>query len=134
MVLSDIQVIPVRQHHLGYTILLIQHTTHKHPKIRKHSTCSMQDDKHHDNARTNSNVGPQNNEFLITIAMEFHQPMVSPFGWRSDNGAHPCENDAAQAIVVLGGEVQSEWSTNSIIVWDPSTMEWKNGPNLNDRR
>ena len=53
----------------------------------------------------------------------------------SDNGAHPCENDAAeQTIVVLGGEVQSEWSTNSIIVWDPSTMKWENGPNLNDRR
>ena len=53
----------------------------------------------------------------------------------SDNGAHPCENDAAaQTIVVLGGGTQSEWCTNSVIVWHPSTMEWDNGPNLNDRR
>ena len=53
----------------------------------------------------------------------------------SDNGVHPCENDAAaQTIVVLGGATQSEWCSNSVIVWDPSTMEWRLGPNLNDKR
>ena len=53
----------------------------------------------------------------------------------SDNGAQPCENDAAaQTIVVLGGGTPSEWCTNSVIVWDPSTMEWRLGPNLNDKR
>ena len=49
--------------------------------------------------------------------------------------AHPCENDAAaQTIVVLGGGNESEWCTNSVIVWDPSTMEWRLGPDLNDKR
>ena len=53
----------------------------------------------------------------------------------SDNGFHPCENDAAaQTIVVIGGETQSEWCSDSVIVWDPSTMEWRLGPNLNDNR
>ena len=45
------------------------------------------------------------------------------------------ENDAAgQTIVVIGGVNQSEFITNSVIVWDPSTMEWKNGPSLSDER
>ena len=49
--------------------------------------------------------------------------------------AHPCENDAAaQTIVVLGGGNESDWLINSVIVWDPSTMEWRLGPNLNDKR
>ena len=44
------------------------------------------------------------------------------------------ENGAGgQSIVVIGGQVQRE-STNSVIVWDPFTMEWRNGPSLNDRR
>ena len=56
----------------------------------------------------------------------------------SVNGVNPCcENDtvaAAETIVMLGGEVRSDWSTNSVIVWDPSTKGWKKGPNLNDKR
>ena len=49
------------------------------------------------------------------------------------------ENDAGgQTIVVIGGLMQSgEFGgeyTNSVIVWDPSTKRWRNGPNLNDRR
>ena len=53
----------------------------------------------------------------------------------SDNGVHPCESDAAaRTIVVLGGATQSEWCSNSVIVWDPSAMEWRRGPNLNDKR
>ena len=44
------------------------------------------------------------------------------------------ENDAAgQTIVVIGGVNQSEHITNSVIVWDPSTKRWRNGPSLNDR-
>ena len=44
------------------------------------------------------------------------------------------ENDlAGQTIVVIGGEMMRRY-TNSVIVWDPSTMEWRNGPSLNDRR
>ena len=42
------------------------------------------------------------------------------------------ENDAGgHTIVVIGGKVQRE-STNSVIVWDPSTKRWRNGPSLND--
>ena len=45
------------------------------------------------------------------------------------------ENDAAgQTIVVIGGHRQSEYITNSVIVWDSSTKRWRNGPSLNDRR
>ena len=41
---------------------------------------------------------------------------------------------AGQTIVVLGGQMQRVGCINSVIVWDPSTKRWRNGPNLNDRR
>ena len=45
------------------------------------------------------------------------------------------ENGAGgQTIVVIGGRMQSGEYTNSVIVWDPSTKRWRNGPSLNDRR
>ena len=46
------------------------------------------------------------------------------------------ENGAGgQTIVVIGGIMQeSEYITNSVIVWDPLTKRWRNGPSLNDRR
>ena len=45
------------------------------------------------------------------------------------------ENDAGgQTIVVIGGERQRVGCTNSVIVWDPSTNRWRNGPRLNDKR
>ena len=45
------------------------------------------------------------------------------------------ENDAGgQTIVVIGGQMRSGEFTNSVIVWDPSTKRWRNGPSLNDRR
>ena len=45
------------------------------------------------------------------------------------------ENGAGgQTIVVIGGLVQRVGWTNSVIVWDPSTKRWRNGPSLNDRR
>ena len=44
------------------------------------------------------------------------------------------ENGAGgQTIVAIGGE-RPTGCTNSVIVWDPSTMEWRNGPSLNDKR
>ena len=39
-----------------------------------------------------------------------------------------------QTIVVIGGQMLRGENTNPVIVWDPSTMEWRNGPSLNDRR
>ena len=45
------------------------------------------------------------------------------------------ENGAGgQTIVVIGGLMQSDSYTNSVIVWDPSTKRWRNGPSLNYRR
>ena len=45
------------------------------------------------------------------------------------------ENGAGgQTIVVIGGRMPSGEYTNSVIVWDPSTKRWRNGPSLNDRR
>ena len=45
------------------------------------------------------------------------------------------ENDAAgQTIVIIGGRMRRVGYTNSVIVWDPSTKRWRNGPSLNDRR
>ena len=45
------------------------------------------------------------------------------------------ENDSAvQTIVIIGGRMASGEYTNSVIVWDPSTKRWRNGPSLNDRR
>ena len=53
----------------------------------------------------------------------------------SGNGAHPYENDAAgQTIVVLGGRMRSIGCTSSVVIWDPSTMEWRHGPNLSVNR
>ena len=45
------------------------------------------------------------------------------------------ENGAGgQSIVVIGGQMQSDFCTNSVIVWDRSTKRWRNGPSLNDKR
>ena len=45
------------------------------------------------------------------------------------------ENDTGgQSVVVIGVRMQSDFYTNSVIVWDPSTKRWSNGPSLNDRR
>ena len=45
------------------------------------------------------------------------------------------ENGAGgQTIVVIGGRMQRVGYTNSVIVWDPFTKRWRNGPSLNDRR
>ena len=43
------------------------------------------------------------------------------------------ENGAGgQSIVVIGGRMRRVGYTNSVIVWDPSTKRWTNGPSLND--
>ena len=45
------------------------------------------------------------------------------------------ENGAGgQTIVVIGGRMQRVGCTNSVIVWDPFTKTWRNGPSLNDKR
>ena len=68
----------------------------------------------------------------------------SPLGGRQREG-QACvvvssndENDApgAQTIVVVGGRTgrYATNATNSVIIWDPSIQNWRDGPNLNDRR
>ena len=45
------------------------------------------------------------------------------------------ENGAGgQTIVVIGGRIPSREYMNSVVVWDPSTKRWRNGPSLNDKR
>ena len=76
----------------------------------------------------------------------------SPLQWNSTNQWSPllgggreyqacvtiesCNENGAggQTIVVIGGTMQRHLYTNSVIVWDPSTKRWRNGPSLNDRR
>ena len=45
------------------------------------------------------------------------------------------ENGAGgQTLAVIGGRMQSGEYTSSVIVWDPSTKSWRNGPSLSDGR
>ena len=57
-----------------------------------------------------------------------YQACVTIESGSDENGA------GGQTIVVIGGRMQSDSYTNSVIVWDPSTKRWRNGSNLNDRR
>ena len=72
--------------------------------------------------------------------MEFHQPVVYPFGWTMEYQACMAiesgnENGAGgETIVVIGGQMHRVGYNNSAIVWDPSTNRWRNGHSLNDRR
>ena len=42
--------------------------------------------------------------------------------------------EGGQTVVVIGGRMPSGQYTSSVIVWDPSSKRWRNGPSLNDRR
>ena len=45
------------------------------------------------------------------------------------------ENDnEVQSIVVLGGATEGNLPTDSVIVWDSSTKQWRQGPSLNEKR
>ena len=63
---------------------------------------------------------------LLGGGREFQASVTIESG--NENGA------GGQTIVVIGGLMQSGEYTNSVIVWDPSTKRWRNGPSLNDRR
>ena len=56
------------------------------------------------------------------------QACVTTESGSGENGA------GGQSIVVIGGLIRRVGYTNSVIVWDPSTKRWRNGPSLNDRR
>ena len=91
-------------------------------------------------------------EIMSSLSSSSSSSLSSQLQWNSTNQWSPLlgggrdgqacmtiesgnENGAGgQTIVAIGGEWQSDSYTNSVIVWDPSTKRWRNGPSLNDRR
>ena len=91
-------------------------------------------------------------EIMSSLSTSSSSSSSSQLQWNSTNQGSPLlgggrefqacvtiesgnENCAGgQTIVVIGGERQSGEYTNYVIVWDPSTKRWRNGPSLNDRR
>ena len=43
-------------------------------------------------------------------------------------------DNEVQSIVVLGGRTKDHSATDSVIVWDSSTKQWRQGPSLNKKR
>ena len=90
-------------------------------------------------------------EIMSSLSTSSSSSSSSQFQWNSTNQWSPLlggrriyqacvtiesgnENGAGgQTIVVIGGERRTG-CTNSVIVWDPSTKRWRNGPSLNDER
>ena len=91
-------------------------------------------------------------EIMSSLSLSSSSPSSSQLQWNSTNQWSPLlgggrayqacvtivsgnENGSGgQTIVVIGGRIQSVFYTNSVIVWDPSTKRWRNGPRLNDKR
>ena len=91
-------------------------------------------------------------EIMSSLSTSSLSSLSLPLQWNSTNQWSPLlgggrdfqacvtiesgnENGAGgETIVVIGGEWQSDSYTNSVIVWDPSTKRWRNGPSLNDER
>ena len=56
-------------------------------------------------------------------------------GSRFGHASVVVENDnEVQSIVVLGGRTKGHSTTDSVIVWDSSTKQWRQGPSLNKKR
>ena len=64
---------------------------------------------------------------------EEYPPLLE--GWRCVHASVVVENgNELQSIVVLGGETKGNLPTDSVIVWDSSTKQWRQGPSLNEKR
>ena len=64
---------------------------------------------------------------------EEYPPLLE--GGRRGHASVVVENDnELQSIVVLGGETKGNLPTDSVIVWDSSTKQWRQGPSLNEKR
>ena len=64
---------------------------------------------------------------------EEYKPLLG--GWRNGHASVVLDNDnEVQSIVVLGGETKDNPATNSVIVWDSSTKQWRQGPSLKQVR
>ena len=106
------------------------------PNIR---TTPTQDDKHQEQIKMSGL------EITTSSPLQWNSTnRWSPLGGRQREG-QACvvvssndENDAAgaQTIVVVGGRTgrYATNATNSVVIWDPSIQNWRDGPNLNDRR
>ena len=64
---------------------------------------------------------------------EEYPPLLG--GWRLEHASVVVENDnEVQSIVVLGGRTKDNSTDDSVIVWDSSTKQWRQGPSLNKKR
>ena len=75
-----------------------------------------------------SSSGPQ-----WSTTREEYKPLLG--GWRSRHASVVVDNDnEGQSIVVLGGEMKVSSMSDSVIICDSSTNEWRKGPSLNQER
>ena len=64
---------------------------------------------------------------------EEYPPLLE--GWRWGHASVVVDHgNELQSIVVLGGETKGNLDTDSVIVWDSSTKQWRQGPSLNEKR
>ena len=64
---------------------------------------------------------------------EEYPPLLG--GWRFGHASLVVDHDnEEQSIVVLGGGTKGKSTTDSVIVWDSSTKQWRQGPSLNEER
>ena len=64
---------------------------------------------------------------------EEYPPLLE--GWRCGQASVVVDHDnEVQSIVVLGGATKDNSISDSVIVWDSSTKQWRQGPSLNEKR
>ena len=62
-----------------------------------------------------------------------YKPLLG--GWRYGQASVVVDHDnEVQSIIVLGGQRKDYPITNSVIIWDSSTKQWRQGPILNVKR
>ena len=64
---------------------------------------------------------------------EEYPPLLG--GWRYRHASVVVDHDnEVQSIVVLGGRIEDYSCSHSVIVWNSSTKQWRQGPSLNEKR
>ena len=64
---------------------------------------------------------------------EEYPPLLG--GWRCGHTSVVVDYDnEVQSIVVMGGETKGHPYSDSVVVWDSSTKQWRQGPSLNEER
>ena len=64
---------------------------------------------------------------------EEYPPLLGEWRWGHASVVVDHDNEV-QSIVVLGGRRKDHPTTDSVIVWDSSTKQWRLGPSLNEKR